>query len=53
EDWVRPGRPATDEEMSYFIREYEEEYKTGNFSTLDDVIIGLKSMQNIQEIVQK
>jgi len=35
EDWVRPGRPATDEELKQLVEEMEND--TGEF-TLDEVV---------------
>ena len=29
EDWIRPGRPATDEEFEAMIKECEQEYESG------------------------
>ena len=29
EDWIKPGRPATDEEFEAMIKECEQEYESG------------------------
>ncbi len=29
EDWIKPGRPATDEEFETMVKECEQEYESG------------------------
>ncbi|MCF8303644.1 MAG: hypothetical protein K9I94_10255 [Bacteroidales bacterium] len=47
EDWVFPGRPATEEEHEAHARAMEEEEKYGRYSTFEE------SLQNIKEYMKE
>jgi hypothetical protein len=37
EDWIRPGRPATDEELAELLAESERQLAAGEFFTAEEV----------------
>jgi hypothetical protein len=37
EDWIRPGRPATDEELAELLAESERQLEAGEFFTAEEV----------------